>query len=264
MNNDAKEDNRCYETPVEDLLQGIPNDARFWVETSTSSHHFPIGVLAKKAIQKIQSQQQELEAMRARVGEIVSVSKTAKNLVYQAKLCSINNMSSRQEMLRLMDQATELLGGSVMSEAAREILAKWKSQRVGELENSNLSDESIFRLARRCLWLAYVWNDRNFKAAHHEARAEAERLGITTFEQANDWIEKWAPPQEQPQPDVAIIWPQTSKPYQSSCRYTCAYCGKPYESPLGFMPESKRPDAIVCSLQCRDRYVKEQPQELKK
>ncbi len=44
-------------------------------------------------------------------------------------------------------------------------------------------------LARRCLWLAFVWNDHNFGPAHLEARKEAESHGITSFEAANSWLE---------------------------------------------------------------------------
>lgn len=44
-------------------------------------------------------------------------------------------------------------------------------------------------LARGLLWLAFVWNDHNFEAAHKEARRIAERAGIRSFEDANAWLE---------------------------------------------------------------------------
>lgn len=51
------------------------------------------------------------------------------------------------------------------------------------------SDSTLEALARRCLWIAYCWNDHNFEdAAHTYARKEAEEHGIHTFEQANRWI----------------------------------------------------------------------------
>lgn len=50
-------------------------------------------------------------------------------------------------------------------------------------------NEALRKLAFRTLWLAYVWNDHNFKAAHLEARATCEALGIGSFDEANAWIE---------------------------------------------------------------------------
>lgn len=44
-------------------------------------------------------------------------------------------------------------------------------------------------LARRNCWLAYAWNDHNFAPAHKEARSECARLGITSFESANEYLE---------------------------------------------------------------------------
>ena len=44
-------------------------------------------------------------------------------------------------------------------------------------------------LARRCLWIAYVWNDINFLDAKKYAKKEAESHGITSFDEANEWLE---------------------------------------------------------------------------
>lgn len=43
-------------------------------------------------------------------------------------------------------------------------------------------------LARRCLWIAYVWNDHNFDACHIYARQSAKKHGINSFEQAGRWL----------------------------------------------------------------------------
>ncbi len=43
-------------------------------------------------------------------------------------------------------------------------------------------------LARRCLWLAFCWNDHNFGPAHEEARKEALKHGIDSFDAANEWL----------------------------------------------------------------------------
>ncbi|MBI6948557.1 hypothetical protein [Pseudomonas koreensis] len=51
------------------------------------------------------------------------------------------------------------------------------------------SIEDLTSLARRTLWIAFCWNDHNFDHPHLLARKEAEELGITTFEQANAWLE---------------------------------------------------------------------------
>ncbi|MBV8158883.1 MAG: hypothetical protein JO278_14560 [Dyella sp.] len=48
--------------------------------------------------------------------------------------------------------------------------------------------EAVAALARRCLWLAFVWNDHNFEAAQIEARKEAKRHGINSLEQAIEWL----------------------------------------------------------------------------
>lgn len=58
-------------------------------------------------------------------------------------------------------------------------------------------NETLLKLARRCLWIAFVWNDHNFKAAHTYAKREAEECGIDSFDAANVWIAQ-APKPEQP------------------------------------------------------------------
>jgi len=58
---------------------------------------------------------------------------------------------------------------------------------VEALRNEHTARESM---ARRLLWLAFVWNDHNFEKAHIEARREAEAHGITTLEQANEWLSR--------------------------------------------------------------------------
>ncbi len=54
-------------------------------------------------------------------------------------------------------------------------------------------------LARRCLWIAYVWNDHNFRDAYEYAREEAESHGITSFDEANEWLEA------KPQSDAVTV-----------------------------------------------------------
>lgn len=53
-----------------------------------------------------------------------------------------------------------------------------------------------YRLAARCLWIAFTWNDHNFDSAKHCARKDAEMYGIHNIEDANAWLEKAAPKRE--------------------------------------------------------------------
>ncbi len=54
-----------------------------------------------------------------------------------------------------------------------------------------MTDRELLSLARRCLWIAYVWNDHNFQRRPDQyAREQAQDLGINSFEEANAWIEK--------------------------------------------------------------------------
>lgn len=48
--------------------------------------------------------------------------------------------------------------------------------------------ERLEPLARRCLHLAFVWNDHNFPDADVMAMKEAKKAGIHTLEQANDFL----------------------------------------------------------------------------
>ena len=55
-------------------------------------------------------------------------------------------------------------------------------------EPEPITELALHKLARRCLWIAYVWNDHNFGAAHEEARRTAEECGIKSFDDANKWL----------------------------------------------------------------------------
>lgn len=69
--------------------------------------------------------------------------------------------------------------------------------------------EELIALARRCLWIAYCWNDHNFEPANTYARTEAEKLGIQSFEHANEWLDKAALLAEDKQVKVE----QSERPY---------------------------------------------------
>lgn len=58
-----------------------------------------------------------------------------------------------------------------------------------QVERLEKAQGPLLALARRCLWIAYAWNDHNFDAAHICAKRQAVAAGIASFEQANDWIE---------------------------------------------------------------------------
>ncbi len=65
-----------------------------------------------------------------------------------------------------------------------------------------IAESTLLALARRCLWIAYVWNDHNFEAAQKCAKEEAEKRGINSFEQSNDWLR--SQPQRKPLTDDQI------------------------------------------------------------
>ena len=48
--------------------------------------------------------------------------------------------------------------------------------------------EAVYALARKLLWIAYVWNDHNFDHPYKIARALAQEFGIESFDQANAWL----------------------------------------------------------------------------
>lgn len=50
--------------------------------------------------------------------------------------------------------------------------------------------ELLKPLARRAVWLAYVWNDHNFDDAHVCARKEAVKAGVNSFDDANIWLDE--------------------------------------------------------------------------
>ena len=50
--------------------------------------------------------------------------------------------------------------------------------------------QSLYDLARRCLHIAFVWNDHNFRDSPKEmARKEAAKYGIADMEAANAWLD---------------------------------------------------------------------------
>lgn len=52
--------------------------------------------------------------------------------------------------------------------------------------------EAVYAMARKLLWIAYVWNDHNFDHPHKIARKLAQEFGIGSFDQANGWLDAQA------------------------------------------------------------------------
>lgn len=52
--------------------------------------------------------------------------------------------------------------------------------------------EAVYALARKLLWIAYVWNDHNFDHPYQIARKLAQEFGIESFDQANAWLTEQA------------------------------------------------------------------------
>lgn len=61
---------------------------------------------------------------------------------------------------------------------------------VSEVTIDDDDYEALVKLARRTLWIAYSWNDHNFEHPLAYARQEASSLGIKSFEEANNWLER--------------------------------------------------------------------------
>ena len=53
---------------------------------------------------------------------------------------------------------------------------------------------AVEAMARRLVWLAFVWNDHNFAAAHKEARIECDKWGIKTRGDAEKFYSTLAAP----------------------------------------------------------------------
>ena len=49
--------------------------------------------------------------------------------------------------------------------------------------------QKLRKLAYRTIWIAYVWNDHNFDAAHLEARRTCERIGLKSFDEAGAFLD---------------------------------------------------------------------------
>jgi dihydrofolate reductase (trimethoprim resistance protein) len=56
-------------------------------------------------------------------------------------------------------------------------------------EATDAAIDRVIDLARRTLWIAWNWNDHNFKGAHTYARETAIENGINSFEEANEFLE---------------------------------------------------------------------------
>lgn len=61
-------------------------------------------------------------------------------------------------------------------------------QALEQPEPEPVPESTLMALARRCLWIAYVWNAHNFEAAYKYAREEAQAHGIKSFDDANTWL----------------------------------------------------------------------------
>lgn len=103
--------------------------------------------------------------------------------------CESQKSSWAQRAKTLGSQADDLAGRLTNTE-----------QRLANAERRNAALEKdlgkIQSLARRTLWLAFCWNDHNFREAHTYAQTAAELSGIKSFEEANKFIESWTQPTE--------------------------------------------------------------------
>jgi hypothetical protein len=91
-----------------------------------------------------------------------------------------------RELLQQIVVALKALMTGYVGDAEDAIYAIEKE--LAKPEQEPISESILLELARRCLWIAYCWNDHNFDAAHTYARKEAKTHGIESFEEANDWL----------------------------------------------------------------------------
>ena len=114
------------------------------------------------------------------------------------------NRNTRDSVVRLLTQAGFSEDSSVINqlecmnfdEPAEPTLRAERDQ----LKAKSVIPEKVRdALAWRCLWIAYVWNDHNFLGAYKYAREEAESHGITSFDEANEWLEA------KPQSDAVTV-----------------------------------------------------------
>lgn len=102
---------------------------------------------------------------------------------------------------------------------ALDALAFHASERIGRAEADRLQKQAesgfsqpapavpsdIARLANRCLWIAFAWNDHNFVSYPEKyAQEEARAIGIHDGEQAKEFMEKRLTDTAQPSESPAV------------------------------------------------------------
>ena len=55
--------------PIEEKLRRVPEDAEWWVHQWSTSDHFEIGRICREAYNKLNEQQAEIEALKAKLNK---------------------------------------------------------------------------------------------------------------------------------------------------------------------------------------------------
>jgi hypothetical protein len=103
--------------------------------------------------------------------------------------------NAKECLAKIIDWHVSVALDPKVSKEARELVYQGYNSNVQYQEaNDTLSYDAkrladTVQLARRCLWIAFCWNDHNFGLRADEyARSEAKACGINTFEEANAWL----------------------------------------------------------------------------
>lgn len=78
---------------------------------------------------------------------------------------------------------------------------------IAQPEHTAPPESALHSLARRCLWIAYCWNEHNFSEAHTYARKTAQELGINDFDEANRWLVVQTEQKADTGPWQVDVWP---------------------------------------------------------
>jgi hypothetical protein len=121
----------------------------------------------------------------------------------QEELSDMTNIKTWRQRMRLF-ASTAVPEIRARDAEIAELRAALASQASKDAEVS----EGVKAMAYRLLWLAFVWNDHNFDAAHKEAREEAKKWGIHSLDEANAFLESLntpSPAQAQPLADATPV-----------------------------------------------------------
>lgn len=88
-----------------------------------------------------------------------------------------------------------ILASDTPADVVRKLDAAWEATSTPAapwVDQHAPCTEAVYSLARKLLWIAYVWNDHNFDHPYQIARKLAQEFGIESVDQANAWLDEQA------------------------------------------------------------------------